>query len=213
MNNKVLITIISVITIVAFLFGAYKLTNTQQATMYPDVNVIKSDDHLTWSKDKKNILVEYSDLQCPACKAFHDMIKAQIENTAIPKKVTFVYRHFPLSQVHVHAEEAGYAAEAAGKQGKFFQFADILFANQTTWESSNNIKDYFLKVAKDDLKLDVEKFKKDMDSKEAKDKVQNDYASGLRANVNATPTFYLNGAKLDNIRSFDDFKSTLNNLK
>lgn len=213
--NKLVIGLISILAIFGFLLIAYKLTNTPQNKEYPQVNKVGSDDHIKWSAQKKNILVEYSDLQCPACKAFHELIGGQIEasasgNADITKKITFVYRHFPLIQ-HQYAEEAAFAAEAAGKQGKFFEMADRLFKNQEAWAKSKNPKKEF-EAYVNDLKLDLEKYKKDYNSKETKEKVSADLLSGQQADVNATPTFYLNGKKLDTVRSFDEFIRLLKNI-
>lgn len=216
MQNKYLIIAGSVIAIFAFLIVAYKLTNTPQITNYPEVNKIKATDHLKWSPEKKNILVEYSDLQCPACKSFHNLIKQEIEssksaNFDITKKVTFIFRHFPLTQLHKNAEKAAYAAESSAIQGKFYEFSDILFQKQIEWADKSDPTDYFVEAAKK-LNLDSEKFKKDMQSGTVKNKVSNDVISGQKADVNATPTFYLNGQKLDNIQSFEDFIKLLKNL-
>lgn len=213
--NKIVIGLVSLIAIFGFLFIAYKLTNTPQSREYPVVNKVNSSDHIKWSSEKKNILVEYSDLQCPACKAFHELITNQIEasasgNTDITKKITFVYRHFPLVQ-HQYAEEAAYSAEAAGNQDKFFAMADILFKNQDTWAKSKDPKKEFETYAKE-LNLNIEKYKKEYESKEVKERVNADLLSGQQAKVNATPTFYLNGKKLDTVRSFDEFIQLLKNL-
>src|SRR3989338_5247197 len=160
--NKILLGVISVILIFVFLIAAYKFTNTASDKIYPQVNSITKTDHLKWATDsasKKNILVEYSDLQCPACKTFHDFIKSEIEasgsaNAGIMKKVTFVYRHFPLAQ-HQHEEGAAYAAEAAGKQDKFFEFSNLLFAKQKEWSDNDGAVKKFESYAKE-LGLDLE---------------------------------------------------------
>ncbi len=213
MNNKVVLTIGSVVAILIFLIVAYKLTNVATPVMFPEVSKLSATDHLKWSADKKNILVEYSDLQCPACKSFYDLIKANLENTDIPKKVTFVYRHFPLN-IHEHGQEAAQAAEAAGQQNKFFEYADVLFNTQDQWGKPGNMTPYFEQVAKD-LKLDLEKFKTDKDSPAVKDRINADVVSGNKFQVNATPTFYLNGEKLElsSLSAFDDFKKRLLELK
>ena len=208
-RNTIIITIVSIIAIFGFLSIAYVLTNTpQQKKVYSELKEIKKTDHVKWSKDKKNILVEYSDLQCPACKAYHEYFKSNIDNDkVITNNVTFVYRHFPLAQ-HQHSEEAAYAAEAAGKQGKFFEMSDLMFTNQPKWENEGNVKEIFEGYAKD-LKLDLEKFRTDRDSKEVKDKVNQDLISGQQFNVDATPTFYLNGIKITDVASLDGFKRLL----
>ncbi len=209
MTNKIVIGVLSFVALIGVLFVVYKLINPPPAaTLYPEVNKVLPNDHIKWNPKSKNILVEYSDLQCPACKSFHDFIAQEIEasasgNVNITKKITFIYRHFPLVQVHQHTEEAAYAAEAAGKQNKFFEMTDTLFNKQTEWENKGNVKEIFEGYAKN-LKIDLEQFRKDRDSKEIKDKVSADALSGEKAQVNATPTFFLNGKKVE-INSFDEF--------
>lgn len=215
-KNSIILTIISVVAIFGFLLVVYQATNKPaevDSTVYEQVKKLNDTDHIKWSSAKKHILVEYSDLQCPACKTYHDFIKQEIEASGsgkpeVVKNITFVYRHFPLTQIHKNAQDAAYAAEAAGKQGKFFEMSDAMFNTQTEWAEKSQVRDYFVELAKK-LKLDTEQFKKDMDSKEVKDKVQNDVTSGGQANVNATPTFYLDGKKVDNVRSFDEFVQLL----
>lgn len=217
-KNTIIISVISVVVIFGFLVGVYMLTNSSSSssgTISKEAQTITPADHIKWSPEKKNILVEYSDLQCPACKAFHDMIKNQIEasgsaNTNIIKKVTFIYRHFPLDQ-HPFSHDAAYSAEAAGKQGKFYEMSDLLFANQETWSKTANPKEDFVKYAQQ-LNLNIDQFKKDSDLQEVKNKVNQDYQSGIQAGVNSTPTFYLNGKKLDNVASFNDFVQLLKGI-
>lgn len=213
--NKIVIGIVSAVAIFGFIFLAYKFTNTTSDKTFPEINVVGKTDHVKWSLAKKNILVEYSDLQCPACKSFYEFMKSEIEasgsaNSGIMKKVTFVYRHFPLAQ-HGEAEQAAYAAEAAGLQGKFFEFSNVLFDNQKEWAENKDAIKKFESYAKE-LDLDLDKFKKDRDSKEVKDKVNADLLSGQKAAVSATPTFYLNGKKLGPVNSFEDFLAPLRSL-
>lgn len=214
MSNKLLITILSAIAIVGFLALSYVFTSSPKNSLYAEINTIKSGDYLKWSPEKKNVLVEYSDLQCPACRSFHSLMK-QFESTQsaeyeITKKVTFIYRHYPLAQ-HQYAYDAAYAAEAAGRQGKFYEMIDLIFQAQDTWSKRSDAKDIFLGYAKD-LNLNIEQFKKDRDSQSVKTKVNDDLLSGQKGDVQGTPTFYLNGKKLDDIRSFDEFKALLKNL-
>ncbi len=212
-NNKTILYIVAG-TIVLFLslFGAYKLTNTGTPTSYTDITTVRPNDHVKWSAEKKNVLVEYSDFQCPACKNYHDILKSfeatKSADFPITQKVTFVFRHYPLFQIHVNAMDAAYAAEAAGKQGKFFEMADRLFDTQTEWEKLASAKNYFVKLATN-LKLDGEKFKADMVSREVQQKVNDDLDSGNKAQINSTPTFFLNGKKLDDVRSIEEFKKLL----
>ncbi len=154
----------------------------------------------------KATLIEYSDLQCPACKAYYPVVK-QLEMD-LGEKVRFIYRHFPLRQ-HLNSKIAAYAAEAAGKQDRFWQMHDLLFENQEKWAEEKNPRDIFVEYARS-LNLDIEKFKNDLDSKETRQKVEADLQSGLESGVNATPTFFLNGVKLQNPGSYEEFKNILN---
>src|SRR5690606_8652134 len=120
----------------------------------------------------------------------------------VTENVTFVYRHFPLDAAHPNAREAAYAAEAAGKQGKFFEMHDVLFEKQSEWSPLPDPKETFIGYA-EALKLDIEKFTTDMDSKEVQDKVQNDFLSGNEFNVQGTPTFFLNGKRIPNPASVE----------
>lgn len=216
MNKKNLtIGIISIVGIFIFLFGVYYLINTPKKTVFPEINKILSTDQIKWSKKSKNLLIEYSDFQCPACKVFHEYMKNEIEASnsssfTITEKTAFIFRHFPLYQIHPNAFESAYAVEAAGRQGKFYEMADLLFARQDQWPKEKNSQEAFIKLATE-LKLDLEKFKKDLSSKEIKDKVDADLKSGEKAEINSTPTFFLNGEKLA-ITSLEDLKKILQNL-
>lgn len=209
MNNKILIAVASIVVVFGFLYGVYAFTNKPVQTDFPEVSTVSPQDHTKWSANKKTILVEYSDLQCPACKMFHDVIKEQIESDkTIKDNVTFVYRHFPLDNAHPHARAAAYAAEAAHNQGKFFEMVDKLFATQETWAKEGNPQELFISYAKE-LKLDEAKFKEDMNSEAVKKRVQDDVVSGNKVDVQGTPSFYLDGKKVVNINSFEDFKKLL----
>lgn len=216
MNKKtIIISIVSVLGTFLLLFGVYKLINQPVQTDFPQVKQLKADDHIKWSSNKKNLLIEYSDLQCPACKNAHDYFKiveaSGSPDISITNKVTFVFRHFPLTQIHDKAIVAAYAAEAAGKQGKFWEMTDMLYDNQPIWEQSNNPQaDYFNQYAKD-LKLDVEKFKKDSASTEVRQRVDEDVQAGNQMGIDSTPTFYLNGQKVS-VNSYDELKQTLRSL-
>lgn len=157
------------------------------------------------STTKKAELVEYSDFQCPACGMFYPII----EEIALAHKDTlaFTYRHFPLPQ-HKNALAAAYAAEAAGKQGKFWEMHEKIFKSQDDWSESDTAVVTFEGFAQD-LGLDIARFKTDRDSQETKDAVTHDRDTGLKSGVNSTPSFYLNGKKMANPRSAEEFKATI----
>lgn len=169
----------------------------------PIVDAVSAADQAKGNKEAKVVLIEYSDFQCPACGQLYPNVKKLSEE--YQGQTLVVYRHFPLSQVHKHAELAAYAAEAAGKQGKFWEMHDKIFEGQADW-STGGARDTFISYARD-LELDIEKFESGMDSDEVKEKVKNDYKSGIKAGVDATPTLFLNGSQLVNAASYDKLKA------
>lgn len=214
-KNTIIIAIVSILGTFVLLYVVYLLINKPVVTDFSQTKQIKATDHIKWSPDKKNILVEYSDFQCPSCKGAHDIFKSvEASGSAdfeITKKVSFVYRHFPLYQIHSNAYASAYAAEAASIQGKFWEMTDLLFDNQSSWEKSGDPqKEYFSGYAKE-LGLDVDKFNKDSNSSEVKNRVGQDLREAEQMGVNSTPTFFLNGQKVD-VNSYDEFKTKLKNL-
>lgn len=214
-KNTLIVSIVSIIAIFAFLFLVYSATNKPQSsgTVYKETITIKPTDHVKWAKDKKHILTEYADFQCPACKGYATVIKDQIEASGsgmpeVTKNITYVYRQYPLTAIHQHAMEAAQAAEAAGRQGKFFEMGDKLYSTQEQWAELPKATDFFMKLAKQ-LKLDEKKFAADMKDEAIKNKIEKDLVSGNSVDVQGTPTFYLDGKKLEGINSFDDFKKML----
>jgi len=211
MQNNILKIVVTVVISFILLYLIYLLINKLTQTYFPEINVISRNDLIKWSPDKKNILVEYSDFQCPACKNFHDFLQefesSSSANYSITQKVTLVFRHFPLYQIHPTSMDAAYAAQAAALQGRFWEMDDQLFGKQDVWSTSPNPRQNFINMA-NEIKLDIEKFKSDMDSKVVKDKVQADLTSGNKAGINSTPTFFLNGNKIE-LTTLDEFKKLL----
>lgn len=209
MNTKnILMGAAALIGTFILLFVVYQMTNTPVKTEFPELNVVKTTDNVRWNKNSKNILVEYSDLQCPACRDFYNFFK-DMEKTATPN-ASLVFRHFPLYQIHPNAFSAAYAAEAAALQGKFWEMESALYDSQKDWSGLSNTKDYFIKLA-EGLKMDVEKFKNDMDSEAVKQRVQADVSEAEKAGFNSTPTILLNGKKV-NVATMDEFQQLLKSL-
>jgi protein-disulfide isomerase len=210
-KKNIIWAVLSTLAVFAFLTVFYVLSIGEQQKVYKEINTVNNDDHVKWSAKKQKVLVEYSDFQCPACKNFHEYLRSLEATTSsaigIPQKVTLVFRNFPLYEIHPVSLEAAYAAEAAGKQGKFWEMADLLYANQSEW-INKNYNQLFVEYAKQ-LGLDPERFNKDIKSQEVKDKVKKDMTSGTNIGINATPTFFLDGKKLGDFSSFDEFKKLL----
>jgi len=156
--------------------------------------------------DAKLTLVEYSDFQCPACRAQHESIR-QIW-PQIKGSVNFVYRHFPLSNIHPHAITAAKYSEAAAKQGKFWELHDIFFDRQGQWSRVKDIKPVFDGYVAE-LKLDMAQFEKDLASDAVKEKVARDSQSARKARAASTPTLFLNGELLRNVREPDRLRAVI----
>lgn len=202
-------SIFIVLAVVVIIFGAFKLSGPSQnqtlGEATSNVPEINSSDWVKGEKAAKVTLIEYSDFQCPGCGISYPIIKQLNQNFS--DKMQFVYRHFPLKQ-HLNAEPVARAAEAAGKQGKFWEMHDLIFENQSQWSNEKNAQDLFFKYA-ESLNLDLEKFKNDLNLNEIKDKIKNDYQRGFEIGVNETPTFFLNNVKLQNPRSYEEFKKII----
>jgi protein-disulfide isomerase len=185
-------------------FFAWRDKENNNSEQY-QIEITESD----WKKGNPNapvVLVEYSDFQCPACAYYALMVSKLISE--YPDKTLFVYRHFPLASIHKNAHLASYAAEAAGKQDKFWEMYEKIFANQNVWSNNNQAKEIFLDYAKE-LGLDENKFSLDITSPDVKNKVFQDYQSAILYQLNATPSFFLNGKKIQPPRTLEEFKLIL----
>jgi protein-disulfide isomerase len=150
---------------------------------------IQDTDHITGNKDAPITLVEYGDFQCPHCGRAFPIIKNILEN--LEGNLLFVYRHFPLSKAHPEARMAAVAAEAADRQGLFWEMYNVLFENQRQLKN-----DAIMRYA-GMIGLNLEQFESDIQDEALHKKVENDFMSGLKSGVNATPTFFVNGIKYE----------------
>lgn len=171
-----------------------------------EVLQVKESDRVQGDPNSPVVLVEYADFECPACAAYHPLVKEIA--TAYGDQIAVVYRDFPLA-FHQNARTAAWAAEAAGEQGMYYEMSDLLFANQQSWAGKTANVALFYEYA-ESLGLDMEQFRADAVSDEIKDRVEADYQSGVSIGVNATPTFFLNGEELQGMRSTDDFAAAIN---
>lgn len=154
-------------------------------------------DHVFGKADSKVVLVEYGDFQCPGCGGMHPTIKTITEK--YKDQVAFVFRNFPLTQIHPNALVAASAVEAAGLQGKYWEMHNVLFENQSSWVNAS-VKDridIFTQYAQT-LGIDVTKFKTDLASDNVAKKIKFDMGVGKMINVSGTPTFYLDGKVVEN---------------
>ena len=146
-------------------------------------------DHFRGDHDAPVIFLEYGDYECPHCLQAHSIVGELRER--LGERVGFVYRHFPIRSSHPNAQHAAEAAEAAGAQGKFWEMHDLLHENQMALDDHN------LVAYAEQLSLDVAQFKTDLEQGRFRDRVEEDFKSGVRSGVNGTPTFYINGQRYD----------------
>ncbi len=136
------------------------------------------------------LLVEYSDFQCPSCAVMFPLIRSIHQE--FDGRIDFVFREFPLRQIHANAERAARAAEAAGQQNRFWEMADLLFKNQPVWSAMVDPMPAFEQYARS-LNLDLGRFRSDYRGFVVRSKVDNDIRMGLQDGVRETPTIFLNG--------------------
>lgn len=161
-------------------------------------------------KNNKVVLEEYSDFQCPACAAAAPIVSDLKKKHG--DRLEVVFNDFPLS-MHKYSPKSSEAAACAKDQGKFWEYHDMLFTSQREWANSKDEQEvisYFKQYAKS-LNLDTEKFDKCLDSGEKKTYVDEKTQKALSMKVNATPTFYLNGKKLENYRTWDELIQMIEN--
>jgi protein-disulfide isomerase len=144
-------------------------------------------DHILGPDTAPVTLVEYGDFECPFCGMAHPIVKELIHR--LGDQLRFVFRHFPLIQMHPHAELAAEAAEAAGAQGKFWEMHDTLFENQDALEPDDLIG-YAV-----ELDLDQARFMDELASHAHAPRVLEDLIGGARSGVHGTPTFFINGVR------------------
>ena len=189
------------VTFAALFLMIRSQTKPSEEPINSEISVITAQDRTIGNKDSGVVLVEYGDFQCPGCGQYEPIVHKVRED--FKDKILFVYRHFIFAQKHTNAEPAAWAAEAAEKQGKFWEMHDMIFEHQNEWSEKSNAEDIFLQYASS-LGLDLEKFNRDRDAETTKDKVQKSYDSAVANFINATPTFFLNGERIQP-RSYEEF--------
>jgi len=137
-------------------------------------------------------LEEFGDFQCPPCGKLSDPIN-QLEREYRPR-LRVIFRHFPLP-IHAHAREAALASEAAGLQGRFWEMHDLLYREQSVWSEAGDVGPLFNSYA-GMLRLNVDRFKKDMESEQVEEHVASDQKHGAALGVSTTPTVFLNDRAL-----------------
>ena len=158
-------------------------------------------DHLQGPGDAPVTMVEYGDYECSHCGLAHPIVKAVQRQFA--GKVRLVFRHFPLNQVHPHAESAAESAEFAGAAGRFWEMHDGIYENQ----ESLGVPLLFALVGA--LGLSEADLREALTTGKYAPKVRNDFLGGVRSGVNGTPTFFINDQRHDGSYAFDDLVAAI----
>ena len=153
-------------------------------------------DHVAGDANAPVTLVEYGDYECPHCGHAYPIVKS-IQHR-LGKKLRFAFRNFPLAESHPHARHAAEAAEAAAKQGKFWQMHDAIYENQMQLEDED------LVATARSLRLDAQAIARALEDGTYTARVREDFRSGIRSGVNGTPTFFINGERYDGAWADED---------
>jgi protein-disulfide isomerase len=151
--------------------------------------VVTQDDHVLGPADAPVTVLEYGDYECPFCRgAFRDVHRMLDE---YPGRIRFVFRNFPIKQVHPHAEQAAEAAEAAAAQDQFWPMYELLLQPYARLDT-DALVDYAERIG-----LDIPRFRADITDQRYARRINDDVQEGLRNGVNQTPKFYVNGRRVD----------------
>lgn len=158
----------------------------------------QSKDHVLGSLKAPLILVEYGDFECPYCAAAAPIVEKLLSDFDL--SIAYVFRHFPLRDLHPHAELAALAAEAAALQSQFWPMHQLLF------ENSNRLSMGAVLSFVSDLEMDVGRFQDDFERGDLFAHIESDIRSGIDSDVQGTPTFYLNNFRIDGPTDYNYFK-------
>ncbi|HLH95646.1 MAG TPA: DsbA family protein [Xanthobacteraceae bacterium] len=159
-------------------------------------------DHIRGPASAPITLVEYGDYECPHCGMAHPVVQAVQENFG--PQLRFVFRHFPLNEIHPFAQSAAEAAEFAGDHRKFWEMHDGLYANQEMLQDAASAMRLLFALA-ETLGLSGDQLRDALEQGEYAPKVRDDFMGGIRSGVNGTPSFFINGRRHDGSYAFDEF--------
>ena len=191
--------IVAGVALVALGSGAmlYRAKRPQLHAIPPSNSVVGKSDaesmHIRGNPNAPVTLEEFGDFQCPPCSSFATFGEALLKE--YDPRLRIVFRNFPLS-AHEHAREAALAAEAAGLQGHFWEMHDVLYREQVFWSYDPNARQLFESYA-GAIGLNLDQFRKDMDSEKAKERVDSDHARGDSLGLKVTPSLFINDQPLE----------------
>jgi protein-disulfide isomerase len=192
MKNIPLLVGTLVVTLLLVVGVAYFFSSPTASKTVDQKILVGNTKNVRGPENAKVTVVEFSDFQCPACGATQPLVKQLLDKHG--NEIRFVYRHFPLTQLHPNAMLAALAAQAAASFNQFWAYHDLLFASQSEWSDlpADQAQQKFLDYA-EKLQIDKTEFSKRIDSSEAHQQITDDISDGTKAGLEATPTFFVNG--------------------
>jgi protein-disulfide isomerase len=165
---------------------------------------VTADDHMQGDLAAECSLVEYGDYQCPHCRMAYPIVKKLQKHYG--ERLSFVFRNFPLSQMHPWAQPAAEVAEFAGAHGKFWEMHNLLFENQ------QNLGNALFIELTETLDLSPAQLQTALAEQIYRARVRADFAGGVRSGVNGTPTFFVNGQRHDGSDDFESLSDAIEDL-
>lgn len=177
---------------------------SQGQNLAKNLKPITNEDHIRGDKNAKVLLVEFSDFQCPFCSRVHPTLDKLVND--YKGQVSWVYKHFPLDGLHPFARKAAEASECANEQGKFWDYADQLFQNQSSFSDN-----YFGQLAQT-LGLDVNKFSSCLSSNKYANRVNDNSQEGNSVGITGTPGIYVNDQLVKGALPYENFKQIIDQI-
>jgi len=193
----------------AIIYSNDSSSSSSQASLIGDEQssesskVTVTDGQIRGNSEASIVIVEFSDFECPYCANFHQTMNQVISD--YPEDIKWIYKHFPLA-FHEYARPTAEASECAAEQGKFWEFADQIFENQ-----SRLGQDLYTEIVQD-LGLNPDQFQECVSSRKYKDKVESDYQEGISAGVKGTPGSFINGVPLGGAVPYNQLKGAIDDL-
>lgn len=206
-NKGAISIVITLLIIVLALFGLNYLLTKNNKNNIDTIQKVADNSYTLGSENAKIKIIEYSDFQCPACRAFSIVfpeVYSYINNKYGEDTLSLTYKYFPLTSIHKNAILSAESAEAARLQGKFWDLEKVLFEKQDEWGQALDAKSKIENYAKD-IGLDIAKFIEDRDSQEVSNTVNSSLSEAIKLGLNHTPTVFMNGIEMENLELSPDY--------
>ncbi len=208
-NINQMFFVLGVLLVVLLAYYVYATQTTKKVEEKGNVEV-RTEDHVRGNITASVTMVQFADFQCPACGAYEPIVREVMAKNS--NDVKLVFRHFPLTNMHRNALLAAKYAEAAGRQNKFWELHDILYDKQKEWGESLDAESFFeTQVAS--LGLDMAQIKKDVADPAIENIILAEYKEGTQFGVKGTPSFFINGIKIESPRSVEEFTQVIQKAK